>query len=62
MLASMDRAQLTNADLREQVDVLRKRPHRNAGGFPASMVTMTSMISVASQTRTGPLWLTFTLP
>ena len=37
MLASMDRSQQTNADLRSQVDALRKhhKPHRNAGALRA---------------------------
>ncbi len=42
MLASMDRSQQTNADLRSQVDALRKhqKPHRNAGAPQPSRVTM----------------------
>jgi len=42
MLASMDRSQQTNADLRSQVDALRKhhKPHRSTGAQQPSRVTM----------------------
>ena len=48
MLASMDRSQQTNADLRSQVDALRRqRPHRSAGagwGRPRPADTTTPRI------------------